>query len=623
MAPEPVAPRLRVDVAGADLTFDRAFVVGRDPASDVAFEGHARVSRAHVRVYPVEGRWWVEDLDSANGLLIDGVRVRAAEVTGDVHVQLGEGGPSLTLHAPHVDAPPLMPEPSDGDAARYVPAAVIPEGPGRLGDPPSGPRATPTYPAPHEASRPSGPVAVAPPPDPPPGTGLGETAAATPDTAPDAAPTQAPVATGDGGAGETISYEKVVERYFAEDEDDADVGERTRFIRQAYKDIQQATTQEHTSRERRYRVAIVAAIVVGIAAVGYAVYREMAIRELRAEAAALFLELRSYDVAVAQQVVEIERQIEASPESEDSLRGRLDEALETRRRTAARYDQFVRGLGVYDGLSSEEEAIYRVARAFGESELMIPPEFVDEVKVYIQRWRNSNRFQTAVRTAQVNGYIPMTVDALRRNGLPLEFFYLSMQESNFDTRAVGPPTRYGYAKGAWQFIPETGRRYGLEPGPLVNERVFDPLDERQQFDLAVNAAAKYLHDIYVHLSQASGLLVCASYNWGEHRVREKMRGIANDPAHRTYWRFLTEYRNRMPDETKGYVMNIFAAAVIGQNPRMFGIDMDPPLSDASIARSGGAPVTDRASGARTRLGTGALESRRSTRPPAGRPRPAP
>jgi len=34
----------------------------------------------------------------------------------------------------------------------------------------------------------------------------------------------------------------------------------------------------------------------------------------------------------------------------------------------------------------------------------------------------------------------------------------------------------------------------------------------------------------------------------------------------------------MPDETKGYVMNIFAAAVIGQNPRFFGIDMDNPLS---------------------------------------------
>lgn len=605
MEPEPAAPPLRVVVGDAERVFDRAFVVGRDPASDIAFEGHARVSRAHIRVYPVEGRWWVEDLDSANGLLVDGVRVRAAEVTGDAAVQLGEGGPSITLHAPPVEAPPLMPEPSGTDQAPYVPAAVIPDGPGRLGDPPSGPRATPTYPPPSgplAGSRPSGGVAVAPPP--------AEARTAAPSVGPVSAPTTSD-AESRAPSDESLSYEQVVERYFVDDETAGEeIGERTRFIRQAYKDIQKATVNEHTSRERRYRVAIIAAIVVGAVAVGYAVHREMEVRELRAEAAALFLELRSYDVAVAQQVVEIERQIEASPESEDSLRARLDEALETRRRTAARYDRFVRGLGVYDGLSSEEEAIYRVARAFGESELMIPPEFVDEVKVYIARWRNSNRFQTAVRTAQVNGYIPQTVEALRRNGLPLEFFYLSMQESNFDTRAVGPPTRYGYAKGAWQFIPETGRRYGLEPGPLVNQRVYDPLDERQQFDLAVGAAAKYLHDIYVHLSQASGLLVCASYNWGEHRVREKMRGIANDPAHRTYWRFLTEYRNRMPEETKGYVMNIFAAAVIGQNPRMFGIDMDNPLSDASIARSGGAPVTDRAGGARARLGTSALESRR-------------
>jgi hypothetical protein len=95
-----------------------------------------------------------------------------------------------------------------------------------------------------------------------------------------------------------------------------------------------------------------------------------------------------------------------------------------------------------------------------------------------------------------------------------------------------------------------------------------------------------------------------------------MRGIANDPAHRTYWRFLTEYRNRMPAETRDYVMNIFAAAVIGQNPRMFGIDMDPPVQVALAGGRGGiAPETGPTTGRTTRFGTGALQQRRSAAVP--------
>ena len=83
----------------------------------------------------------------------------------------------------------------------------------------------------------------------------------------------------------------------------------------------------------------------------------------------------------------------------------------------------------------------------------------------------------------------------------------------------------------------------------------------------------------------------ASYNWGEHRVVNKLtgmqdakllseeifEGIPEDPDHRNYWLFLTQYKNRMPEETKDYVLKIFSAAVIGHNPRLWGIDMDNPL----------------------------------------------
>ena len=73
------------------------------------------------------------------------------------------------------------------------------------------------------------------------------------------------------------------------------------------------------------------------------------------------------------------------------------------------------------------------------------------------------------------------------------------------------------------------------------------------------------------------------------RLRARMEGIPDDPGARSYWRFLTEYSERMPDETKDYVLKIVAAAVIGQNPRLFGFDFDNPLlkhMEAELAAAG-------------------------------------
>ena len=54
-------------------------------------------------------------------------------------------------------------------------------------------------------------------------------------------------------------------------------------------------------------------------------------------------------------------------------------------------------------------------------------------------------------------------------------------------------------------------------------------------------------------------------------------GIPQNPQQRSYWRFLNEYGDRMPQQTKDYVFYIVSAAVIGQNPRLFGFDFDNPL----------------------------------------------
>jgi soluble lytic murein transglycosylase-like protein len=188
-------------------------------------------------------------------------------------------------------------------------------------------------------------------------------------------------------------------------------------------------------------------------------------------------------------------------------------------------------------------------------------------------WRSTGRLQTALNRARSYGYVQTIGKALKENNLPKQFLFLALRESEFFPNAVGKITRYGYAKGMWQFIPETAEHYGLKIGPRYQEAVYDPFDERFHVDKATRAAARYLRDINNTEAQASGLLVMASYNWGENNIREIIRTMPENPKDRNFW--LLMKKARIPKETYDYVYYIFSAAVICENPRMFGFDFDP------------------------------------------------
>ena len=153
-----------------------------------------------------------------------------------------------------------------------------------------------------------------------------------------------------------------------------------------------------------------------------------------------------------------------------------------------------------------------------------------------------------------------------------------MQESDFIPTRIGPRTRYGIAKGMWQFIPETCKRFGLNVGSLFDSPQVDLQDERLNWERATTAAARYVKDIYATDAQASGLLVIASYNCGEHRVIYIVKRMHKNPKDRNFWRLLA--MRSIPEETYNYVFYIVAAAVIGENPRLFGFQFDNPLESA-------------------------------------------
>jgi hypothetical protein len=190
-------------------------------------------------------------------------------------------------------------------------------------------------------------------------------------------------------------------------------------------------------------------------------------------------------------------------------------------------------------------------------------------------WRSTERFRKAIQRATANGYAAKIAQAMLAHDLPPQFFYLALQETDFDVRRCGPRTRHGIAKGLWQFIPGTAIKYGLRTGPLLEWRRYDPRDERHDFEKSTLAAAKYLRDIYETEAQASGLLVMACYNWGENNVEPLIQQLPANPRERNFWKMLAH--GQIPKQTYDYVFYIFSAAVIGENPRLFGYDFDNPL----------------------------------------------
>ncbi|MCK5571414.1 MAG: lytic transglycosylase domain-containing protein, partial [Bacteroidetes bacterium] len=358
----------------------------------------------------------------------------------------------------------------------------------------------------------------------------------------------------------------VAEHYFGEAGDEQ-AGERTTMIRRAYQKV-------HRKKKKHYWtiIGVVAFLLVATAAALYFQTRRVErLDRLHSVAANMFYSMKSLELQLMQ------LQLAVAKSADAALKMELEEKLAEQHSLQEQYNAFIsEELGISrDQLSEQEWLIYKVARMFGECDVNMPPEFKEKVSEYIERWKTTQRLQRAVARANRYGYAQKIVEYMSDHNLPALFYYLALQESNFNIRIVGPPTRFGIAKGMWQFIPKTAGRYGLKTGPQVETEAYDPQDERHQFDKATVAAARYIRDLYQTDAQGSGLLVMACYNWGEWRVLPIVRRLPENPRDRNFWNLLTEAK--VPAETYDYVFSIVSAAVIGGNPRLFGFNFEPPL----------------------------------------------
>jgi len=366
--------------------------------------------------------------------------------------------------------------------------------------------------------------------------------------------------------GEHTMVARYIDRYFTDAPTGQPAGEHTMLIRQAFKKV-------HTRNRRKYVWMLSALAVLVLVAAGYALYLQNRQSRQRAMAQELFYTIKSLDLDIAN--------VENLVLQRDSAQGRVEigKYQNRRRELEKSYDQFLNSLHVYDTkLTPQRRLVMRVARIFGECELNMPTGFPEEIENYIHKWQSTGRFRKGLETAASHEYTRTIVRELLAQDLPPQFFYLALQESDFDPFISGPPTRKGVAKGMWQFIPETGVKYGLHIGPLAEFRRPDPGDDRHHYDRATKAAAAYLKDLYSTDAQASGFLVMACYNWGEDYVLPLVRKLPLNPRDRNFWRLIAQDKDRIPKETYDYVFSIVSAAVIGEDPRLFGFDFDNPLS---------------------------------------------
>ncbi len=151
-------------------------------------------------------------------------------------------------------------------------------------------------------------------------------------------------------------------------------------------------------------------------------------------------------------------------------------------------------------------------------------------------------------------YLAWIAKQTKRQGIPAEIALLPAVESAFDPLAESP----GDAAGLWQFIPATGRRFGLMENWWY--------DGRKDVVTSTHAALKYLK--YLHQRfDGDWLLALAAYNTGEGKIRAAIKSnqLAGKPA--DYWHL------KLPRETRNYVPRLLALRLLVEHPDRYGITL--------------------------------------------------
>ena len=183
------------------------------------------------------------------------------------------------------------------------------------------------------------------------------------------------------------------------------------------------------------------------------------------------------------------------------------------------------------------------------------------VQQYINYYQGPRGRQTMENGLRRSGqYMKLARQIFAQEGVPLDITWLGQVESAWKVRAVS----WASASGLWQFVPATGRRFGLRQNAYI--------DERNSFEQATRASAQYLKFL-ANRYNGNWELAMAAYNTGEGNIDRAIAraGSAN------FW-MIYPY---IAQETRNYVPNILAVILIAKNPEKYGfkgIKQDSPMA---------------------------------------------
>ncbi len=159
-------------------------------------------------------------------------------------------------------------------------------------------------------------------------------------------------------------------------------------------------------------------------------------------------------------------------------------------------------------------------------------------------------------------YLHLIVEEIEARGMPGEIALLPVVESAFQPFAYS----HGRAAGLWQFIPSTGKHYGLKQNWWY--------DGRRDVQRATHAALNYLQKLSADFD-GDWLLALAAYNAGEGTVMRAVRRNAKAGKPTDFWSL------KLPRETTTYVPKLLGVSAVFGNPAAFGIDL-PEVADAPV-----------------------------------------
>ena len=213
----------------------------------------------------------------------------------------------------------------------------------------------------------------------------------------------------------------------------------------------------------------------------------------------------------------------------------------------------------------------RVAREISGREYEFSAAFEEDIKQAVNQYthRLGNSAKRDVRVAFERGpaQAPTLMAPFRaRNLSPLLGLYIPFVESEYVN--IESPNKMG-AIGMFQFLPKTGERYGLSPQDL--------LDVAKSAD----AAAQYIAENIKFFKDDSmkEALALLAYNRGEHKTMRDLKFLAKDQNKQCSICILSADRSKLDEtfryENVFYVPRFFAAAIIGENPQAFGLQIQP------------------------------------------------